>query len=162
MTTHLLTELGASWHDWRPLDFDRLSVQRRREIAAGFAQLVRDDYGETPLLVIKDPRLCRLVPLFLDAMAASDISLAPVLLFRNPLEVIASNADGDLVKTPPYPLSDAALLSTCWSSRTTTNSATRAAGDVLAVVGYEALLADWSGAVGRSPRGTGMHFRFRR
>jgi hypothetical protein len=51
---------------------------------------VADEYGDSPLLVLKDPRLCRLVPLWLRVLEAGKIEARFVLPVRNPLECAAS------------------------------------------------------------------------
>lgn len=58
---------------------------RRRIISA-----LDRDFGAAPLIVVKDPRLCRLVPLWLSAFDAIGIEPCVVLPVRNPIEVATS------------------------------------------------------------------------
>ena len=54
--------------------------------------ILAEEYGDAQLMVIKDPRMCRFVPLYNDALAELDITPRFVLLQRNPLAVTASLA----------------------------------------------------------------------
>jgi glycosyltransferase involved in cell wall biosynthesis len=86
----LLAELDSNWHDWRALEIGRLSVDRRRDIKAEIADLVDCEYGDAPLFVVKDPRICRFAPLFIEALEDARISVRIVHMLRNPLEVAES------------------------------------------------------------------------
>ena len=48
------------------------------------------EFGNSPLFVVKDPRICRLVRLWRQVLRRSGAKFAPVLTIRNPLEVAAS------------------------------------------------------------------------
>ncbi len=86
----LLTELSSSWDDWQPLDISRLPVKRRKEIKQEIHEIIVADYGATALFVIKDPRICRFAPFFMELLREGGINVFPVLTFRNPLEVCES------------------------------------------------------------------------
>jgi hypothetical protein len=86
----LLAELDSHWDDVRALDLVQLSDTRRQQIVAQIAGLITDDFGDAPLFVLKDPRLCRLLPLYLDALASLDIDARIVVPYRHPGAVAAS------------------------------------------------------------------------
>lgn len=52
--------------------------------------VVNLDYGAAPLIVVKDPRSCRLAPLWLSAFDSMKIDPCVVIPVRNPIEVAAS------------------------------------------------------------------------
>lgn len=86
----LLAELNSSWHDWMPLDLSRMTSNRRQEIKARIAEIIGDEYGNAPLFVVKDPRICRFASLFLEALTDASVTPHCVLVFRNPAEVVQS------------------------------------------------------------------------
>src|SRR5690606_32528470 len=70
----------AGWQDSEPA----------REALAAIDAFVAAEFGDAPLWALKDPRLCRLMPLWLAALRKRGV--APVALFvaRDPAEVAAS------------------------------------------------------------------------
>ena len=88
--TRILLSAGSEWFDWRKFNPDWY----RSPLAADFKQRLvaqlRKDYNGSRLFVVKDPRICRFVPLWLDVLAEFPASPAIVLPLRNPLEVSAS------------------------------------------------------------------------
>jgi len=54
------------------------------------AVLIADEYGEEPLLVLKDPRVALLFPLWRAALAKLNIRCVVVVIARNPVEVALS------------------------------------------------------------------------
>ena len=86
----LLAHLESSWDDPGPLPsgwLDSPSVAEFRDQAADFLQ---EEYGHTHLAVIKDPRMCRIVPFWLEVLGAWGAKPVAILPIRNPLEVAAS------------------------------------------------------------------------
>jgi len=86
----LLAELGSRWDDTgRPPEgwWLRSEVGRYRE---QIKAILARDFGGSPLWALKDPRMCRLMPLW--RMVMEEMGLAPVwvLLVRHPYENIGS------------------------------------------------------------------------
>jgi glycosyltransferase involved in cell wall biosynthesis len=85
-----LAAAGSCWHDWRKFD---LQWARSKEAAHHFAEIrtvLLEEFGEEPMIVLKDPRICRFVPYTLSLLADLDVSPVAVLPVRNPLEVALS------------------------------------------------------------------------
>jgi len=86
----LLESAGSHWNDWLPFN----SGWYRSPKADGFKEracaLLAQEYGTTRLFVLKDPRICRILPFWLDVLDIADILPAMVIPVRNPLEVAAS------------------------------------------------------------------------
>jgi hypothetical protein len=88
----LLATAGSRWNDWLPID----DAWRQSAVYPDFfvhaQELLRSEYDTSPLFVLKDPRICRLAPFWLEVIESLDIRPAIVLPQRNPLEVSASLA----------------------------------------------------------------------
>jgi hypothetical protein len=89
-TDDLLASAGSSWDDWRRLDPQWYGSDEAPRFRDRFQNIVKSEYDEKPLFVVKDPRLCRLMPFFLSVL--KDMAVAPVALLsiRDPLEVALS------------------------------------------------------------------------
>jgi hypothetical protein len=72
---------------------DKLAPFRERLVS-----LLRDNFANSPLFVAKDPRICRLVPLWQEALQELGFSTRHVLIVRHPMEVAASLAARDGVQ----------------------------------------------------------------
>ena len=91
----MLAALGSSWLDFRRLDpaiFDSMPGIAFRE---GLLDAVRNEYGDAPMFVVKDPRICRFFPLWRNVIKSFGAELRVVLMIRNPLEVTRSLAQRD-------------------------------------------------------------------
>jgi hypothetical protein len=91
----ILNCLGRSWDDPRPLPDGWLETGQSRFNVARIRRRIERDYADAPLLVIKDPRLCRLLPLYRDALESLDIDLAVLLQVRPVAEVVRSLVERD-------------------------------------------------------------------
>lgn len=85
---------GTHWLDWLPInpEFPRSVVwpglvERARS-------LLQSEFGAAPLFAIKDPRMCRLADLWLEALDAEGVQAAIVLVLRHPQEISSSLAAG--------------------------------------------------------------------
>lgn len=148
---HLLAEYASRWDAWDMLDVTRLPAGRRTEIKREIATLVGAQFDRAPLIVVKDPRICRFTSLFLDALSDGGYDPRCILTLRSPLEVIES-----LEKRNQMPRGQAALL---WLRSTLDSEyATRQRPRVL--VDYADLLADWRSVLGRVRKSLGVPFRY--
>ncbi|MGN6367937.1 MAG: sulfotransferase family protein [Phycisphaerae bacterium] len=86
----LFNALGFSWESLEKLPdhwFDSAAVTPFRQKLRAFLQ---HEFPASPLFVIKDPRISRLVPLWTRVLAELQIRPIFLLTLRNPLEVTAS------------------------------------------------------------------------
>ncbi len=89
----MLAEAGSRWDDWRLLDLEtQLPPGRLDHYKSEIRRLLTEEYGDSPLFVLKEPRICRFVPLYREVLAGMEVAVRPVLAFRNPMEVAASLA----------------------------------------------------------------------
>ena len=90
LNDRILMSTGSSWHDWEPFD----PRWYASPIAGGFrqdAQAILDaELGDGRLCVVKDPRICRLLPFWTDAVRSSGAEPLIVSPVRNPLDVATS------------------------------------------------------------------------
>jgi len=135
----LLAEVGSTWHDWRPLALEDLAPERLAHHKAQLRRLITEEYGDEPLFVLKDPRVCRFVPLYIALLGEMGIAVCAVSTFRNPLEVSAS-----LLVRSNVPKVDGMLL---WL-RNVLDAERGSRGLPRVILGYDRLLAEGVGAVG--------------
>lgn len=86
----VFSALKLQWDDVRSIDLAWFSS----ECAACFVERIRlqilQDYGNSELLLIKDPRICRLLPLYLAAFRTLGINPLIILQLRPAQQVIMS------------------------------------------------------------------------
>ena len=98
--------------------------------------MLKADFGSAPLWGVKDPRQCRLVPLW--TAVASELGIRPtyVIMLRNPLEIARS-----LSRRDGIPAGRALLL---WM-RYTLEAERYTRGEQRCFVDYDGLMSDWRG-----------------
>ena len=101
----LLHGLGSSWDDPMPLPDRWLETEAARAAKYRLAAELQKDFAASRVFVTKDPRVSRVLPLWLSMF--DDISVEPLVVipFRNPLEVANS-----LGKRDHFPLGKSLLL----------------------------------------------------
>lgn len=95
----LLEAFGLYWYDLTPLPDGWLMSEAadaaRKEIRA----IIKRDFDSVPLWGLKDPRLCRLAPLWIEVLREMGIRAVSVFMIRSPVEVAKS-----LSRFPDYRL----------------------------------------------------------
>jgi hypothetical protein len=136
----ILGQLGRRWDDPRPLPDYWFTSQEAQDYIWRIVAEIERGYADAPLLVIKDPRLCRLLPLYVEALEVLDIEPAVVLQVRPKAEVIQSLIDRD--DLPP------GLSELLWlRSITEAEWFSRACPRVW--VSFRQMITDWRGSVDR-------------
>ncbi len=85
-----LEDWDSAWSDWRPLHANTLSAAQKKTFKSEVCKIIAADYGDAPLIVIKDPRICRFAPLFIELLEEQGFDVRIVLPVRHPLEVCDS------------------------------------------------------------------------
>lgn len=86
----LLEARGRHWDDWRPVpNMDREPVYTLQEMEEA-VDLLESEYVGVRVPVVKDPRMCRLAPFWLEAFRRWGGRVSVVMPLRSPLEVAQS------------------------------------------------------------------------
>lgn len=91
----LLHVLGRRWDDIRPLPPGWESTPVARDVAQRLKAILLRDFSGAALWGLKDPRLCRLMPLWRPLLEEMAVRPRFVLMLRSPREVAASLAARD-------------------------------------------------------------------
>ena len=134
----MLKELGSNWYDWRPLSLSYLKPQRLDELRTEASDIIEREFGDQNLIVLKEPRMCRLSEFYFKVLEDLDFDIRPILIVRKPLEVTSS-----LEKRDGFAESHSGLL---WLRHVLdSESATRERRR--AIITYDDLLNDWRGTL---------------
>jgi GT2 family glycosyltransferase/SAM-dependent methyltransferase len=88
----LFARLGSPSNDPLPLTYDWLRSPVGRAAAEDLAELLETEFAGEPVRLFKDPRMCRLLPVWTEALALLGRPAVAVLPCRHPLEVAGSLA----------------------------------------------------------------------
>jgi len=86
----LLRSAGGAWADWDGFNAAWLNTADAARFGAEFRVLLKQEFGESPLFSIKDPRMCRLLPFWLEQLRTLNITAKAIIAIRNPLDVACS------------------------------------------------------------------------
>jgi hypothetical protein len=95
LNERILQAVDRAWNDPRPLPPRWFRSREAYLFLHEVTEQIEASYGDAALLVLKDPRLCRLLPLYLDALDVLDIEPLVILQVRPMEEVVQSLADRD-------------------------------------------------------------------
>lgn len=90
-----LSSQGSDWSDWAEVSPNWYRSPPYSDFVRQGQAVVQAEFGENQLFAIKDPRICRLVPFWLDVLGRENVRPVFVLPFRNPIEVAESLARRD-------------------------------------------------------------------
>ncbi len=86
----LLASAGSRWDDWRAFRADWYDTPVAVQFKARAKELLKDEFGQAPVFVLKDPRVCRFPRFWLEVLEEEGIDAKIVLPLRSPLEVAQS------------------------------------------------------------------------
>jgi len=86
----LLETLGSSWHDDRPLPDQSWSSPDVAKLRQKILDTLHRDFSSEHMWLIKDPRMCRLLPLWRDVFRELACQSKFILVLRHPGEVACS------------------------------------------------------------------------
>lgn len=131
----LLAKLNSRWDDWSFLDIASIPPGETETLIEEARSLLRTEFGDAERLVLKDPRICRLVPFWHQVLEAEGITPFYVHTHRNPGEVA-----GSLQKRNGFSLAYGLII---WMGHVLqAEQATR--GRLRAFTCYDGLLRDWN------------------
>ncbi len=138
--TRILSALNSNWHDPLPVARDWFESSAAQRFGDELLELLWSTIPRSRLFVIKDPRICKLVPLWKQVLSRFGAEPAWVLNIRSPVEVAES-----LRKRNRFGREKALVM---WLVHTLASErATR--GERRIIVDYREVLGDWRACVAR-------------
>ncbi len=143
----ILAAAGSAWDDWRAFNDVWLADGNARELQDEAVATLEQEFGSARLIVVKDPRICRMMPFWTGVFARSGYAILPILPIRSPLEVARS-----LQRRDGFPVAKGLLL---WlrhvlESEVATRQMPRA------ILDWSDFLADWRLGMARVANQTGV------
>ncbi len=136
----MFQSLGRSWRDLRALPQGWLDSEPAQAARKQLVDVLTVEFGETALWSIKDPRLCRILPLWHQVLSDINVSAHAVFVLRHPNEVAASLLARDGIAHAYSRLS--------WLEHTA--EAELGSRDISrSVISYDNLLLDWRSCMKR-------------
>lgn len=142
----LLASGGSSWDDPAGFNPGWYASPRFPEYRARAMRILEEEYGDSGFFVLKDPRICRLLPFWQDVLSAAGVTPNYVCIHRHPREVAAS-----LSRREGWPETTGLLL---WL-RHVLEAEVGSRGAPRVFVSYDALMSNWRRTV--TGIGEGLH-----
>ncbi|NDW33027.1 hypothetical protein [Salipiger sp. PrR007] len=90
LNDEILRVVRSSWRDWREISPAWVASAQGQAYLLRARDVLLSEFEGATLGVLKDPRICRLVPFWAEAARMAGFQLLPILTHRNPLEVAKS------------------------------------------------------------------------
>ncbi len=88
--TKLLPKFSANWHSPLFLNKNDFKAERLTSLFNEAVDLIRDEYQDANLIAIKDPRICRLFPFWMQVVTSLEYQVKAIIIHRDPIEVANS------------------------------------------------------------------------
>lgn len=145
----VLRELDMAWDSASAIPASWTETNQFLIYVDELCELIESEFGDQQLWMVKDPRLCRLLPLWITALDRMGVEPKFVFEVRHPVEVISS-----LIKRDGL---GAGLASLLWLDYLATPMAeTRRCSRAL--LDYEEILVDWRGCMSRLTSDLGIQW----
>lgn len=136
----MLASAGSSHDDWGPINDDWRGSAVRSQMVLRAGDVLTDHARLGPLFAIKDPRMCRLADVWIEAAAKARVEPLVLLMLRNPAEVTASLETRDLMNVGYGEL--------LWM-RHVLDAEFFSRGQKRAICHYDQLLNNWQGLIAK-------------
>lgn len=90
LNDRILKSVGSSWKGWRSLQSEEGEAPRLEAFENEAQLLLREEFGDSDVIVLKDPRLCRIAPFWLHILETAGIQPKALFTIRHPFEVATS------------------------------------------------------------------------
>lgn len=90
LNDRILASAESSWDDYRKIPESWIESPKSGEFYEEISNLIDDEYPSSRFFYIKDPRICRLLPIWKRSLTESKTSASFILTHRNPIEVASS------------------------------------------------------------------------
>ena len=140
LNDEILASGGSRWDDWLSFNPDWFLGGGGKHFKKSALAILEHDFGNSSLFVLKDPRVCRLLPFWLEVLRSVNAIPKCLIPIRNPLDVAASLRSRDgFSPVKSHALWLRHMLDAEYYSRSLQRTFLR----------YDDLLADWRLAVAR-------------
>jgi len=85
----LLQAGGSNWRDWRAFGLAGV-LSEQPQLTANARAHLSDEFGDEPMIVLKDPRVCRFFPFWDQVLEEAGYRVVVVAPLRSPMEVASS------------------------------------------------------------------------
>jgi O-antigen biosynthesis protein len=143
----LLKKLDRSWDDLRELPDGWLDTDAAADACSALIDHLKSEFDGMHLWVVKDPRMCRLVPLWQQVLKRLNVRVCALLTVRHPWEVAASLMTRDGMGEAKARL---LWLEHMVDAERSTRHLPRL------TITYDQLLADWQACADRITRALGI------
>ena len=143
----ILKEEGCAWNVCFPLEPQALAAKTTPQRAERLYRILYEEFGGTGSFILKEPRLCLLLPLWFPGLKRLAPSQPMLLLARHPAEVARSHAARN------HEPEERTLLN--WLHHVL-EAERMSRGQRRAALLYEDLLRDWRTALGQALRTAGI------
>jgi hypothetical protein len=147
LNDEILATAGSTWDDWQAFDPDWHRSPRAVPFRDRALQVLAEEFGNSACFVLKDPRICRLLPFWAGVLQAAGCKPLIVHTHRHPLDVAASLERRNGI--------DPGFGQLLWL-RHVLSAEADSRGLARGFTSYEALLRDWAGAIRQVERGLGQ------
>ncbi len=139
LNDRLLEAAGSSWKDWRAFPKSWLNSPAGKDKITELAEAIEAEFEGAPLIVLKDPRICRIFPVWKRALNLAGYKPLVIIPVRHPVEVAAS-----LSKRERFAQSEGLLL---WL-RHVLDAEKETRKDERVFVLWEDFIQDWKSVIG--------------
>ena len=140
LNNEILASAGSRWDDWEPINPGWQKSPARDEYFEKACDVLRLEFPSSRLFVIKDPRFCRLMEFWIQAIESVGTRPLVVMPIRSPQEVAASLQSRDRI--------DPSIGRLLWL-RHVLDAEAGSRGCQRVTVNFEDLLRDWRSLVMR-------------
>ena len=95
LNDEILASAGSNWEDWGRFNPDWFASAHYHPALEKARLALRASFGDAPLFLLKDPRICRFVPFWIDVLKYEGVEPQFLLVLRDPTSVAASLAERD-------------------------------------------------------------------
>jgi hypothetical protein len=145
----ILASGGSGWDDWQAFNPDWIRAPQAPGFLERGVEVLAEEYGNSPLFVLKDPRICRLMPFWAQLFETCAVQPLYVNTHRSPVEVARS-----LQKREGWPLNAGLLL---WL-RHVLEAEAGSRESPRCFTSYDRLLDNWGAVIETIQRETGIAF----
>ena len=95
LNDEILASAGSKWDDWLAFNAGWYKSPKAAAFKEKALTVLEEEFGASRFFILKDPRICRLAPFWLDVLKDAAVRPAIIMPVRNPLEVAESLSTRD-------------------------------------------------------------------